>query len=138
MTANNIRLPLFLAAVAIGAIALWNMRQPNPQLERINHALSLRADTRLLNYPYPFRVVRLNGTVAVMATPAIAPSAAVVTAITPSLRGKPATDPAVVNAEKTLTRMQQEARRIVLSQPQVTAVQWMADPAWLHRHGATG
>ncbi|HCA27251.1 MAG TPA: hypothetical protein DEP05_06360 [Betaproteobacteria bacterium] len=129
---------MFLAAVAIGAITLWNVRQPNPQLERINHALSLRADTHLLNYPYPFRVVRLNGAVAVMATPAVAPSAAVVAAITPSLRGKPAADPAVVRAEKTLTRMQQEARRIVLAQPQIRAVQWVADPAWLRRHGAAG
>lgn len=131
---TSMRIPLFLAAVALGAIALWRVRQPSPRLERLNHVLNLKADASLLNYPYPFRVVRLDNTTAIMATPSIVPSAAVVDAIVPSLRGQPATNSAVINAEKTLVHMQQEARRIILSQPQITAVQWRVDATWLRHH----
>lgn len=136
MTAS-IRIPLFLAAVAIGAVVLWHVRQPNPQLERLNHTLNLEADASLLNYPYPFRVVQLDSTTAIMATPAIEPSVTVVDAINPSLRGQLATNSAVISAEKTFMRMQRKARRIILAQPQITTVQWRADPTWLRHHSTS-
>lgn len=124
------------ALLALGAI-YWFWLRPDPRVEALNRAIETQASPVLRSYPYPFRVSRMDGTVAVMASPRSpqVPVGTMIGAIDPSLAGKSADDPDFIAAEKTLAQAQGEARKIVLAQPGVTGVKWELDRNWLMEHG---
>ncbi|MFN3398224.1 MAG: hypothetical protein ACK4ZS_06785 [Sulfurimicrobium sp.] len=124
------------AMLALGAIYWFGLRT-DPKVAALNQAIEAKASPALRNYPYPFQVLRLEGTVAVMATPRspAVPVYRMIGALYPSLAGKSPDNPDFVAAEKELAKAQSEARKIVLEQPGVTGVKWELDENWLISHG---
>jgi hypothetical protein len=130
------RLLQFLFAVLALAVIYWFGLRTDPKVEALNQTLNEISSPALRNFPYSFRVLRLEGETAVMGTPRSSevPVYRMIGAIYPNLSGKAANDPDFVAAEKSLAHVQSEARKIILDQPGVTAVKWELDRNWLIAH----
>lgn len=116
--------------------ALWMAFRTDPRVDALNHAISSQGDAALRNYPYPFHVMRMEGSVAVMGSPrsSVMPVSSMIRAIDPHLEGASPTDPDFVAAEQQMAKLQFEARDIVLHQPGVTSVKFELDKDWLQEH----
>jgi hypothetical protein len=127
---------VLLAIVALGAIYWFGLRT-DPKVVALNQAIEEKGSQDLRDYPYPFRVMRQEGTVAVMATPRSpeVPVYRMIGALYPSLAGKSPDNPHFIAAEKALAKVQSEARQIVLDQPGVSGVKWELDQNWLVSRG---
>ncbi|HUW51777.1 MAG TPA: hypothetical protein VMV75_12255 [Sulfuricella sp.] len=125
-----------LAAVLAVAVFYLTVLRSDPLVEALNQAIQANGSPELKKYPYPFRVLRIEGTAAVMGTPRspAMPVYRMIGAIDPALSGKAPDNPDFVAAEKALAKVQSEARQIVLSQPGVTDVKWELDRNWLISH----
>lgn len=125
-----------IVILALGAIYWFGLRT-DPKVAVLNQAIQEKSSPALRDYPYPFRVLRLEGAVAVMATPrsAAMPVYRMIGALYPSLAGKLPDNPDFVAAEKELAKVQSEAKDIVLEQPGITEVKWELDENWLISHG---
>lgn len=132
--ANRRILAILSLVLALGAIYWFGLRT-DPGVAALNRALDSGSQA-MRNYPYTFRVVRIEAETAVMATPRSfkVPVYRMIAAIHPNLAGKAPTDPDFVAAEKELAQVQSEARQIVLDQPGVSAVKWELDQNWLLAH----
>ena len=126
---------VLFAILVLGAIYWFGFRT-DPRVEALNQALNNIGSPALHNFPYSFRVIRLEGESAVMGTPRSpeVPVYSMIGAIYPNLSGKAANDPDFVAAEKELSKIQFEARTIILSQPGVTSMKWELDRNWLIAH----
>jgi hypothetical protein len=126
---------ILLAVFVLGTIYWFGLRT-DPKVEALNQQIESTGSAALRNYPYLFRVVRLEGELAVMATPRSSevPVYRMIGAIYPNLSGRAANDPDFVAAEKELAQIQSEARQIVLSQQGVSSVKWELDQNWLIAH----
>ena len=124
-----------IVVLALGAY--WFGLRTDPRVAALNQAIQENGSPTLRDYLYPFRVLRLEGTVAVMATPRspAVPVYRMIGALYPSLAGKAPDNPDFVAAEKELAKVQSEAKKIVLEQPGVTEVKWELDENWLISHG---
>lgn len=127
-----------IAALAVAAVYWFGLRS-DPRVEVLNQAIRTQGSAALKNYPYQFRVVGLEGSIAVMNTPRSSemPVYRMIRAIDPALSGKAAENPDFVAAEKALAKVQIEARQIVLGQPGVSDVKWELDRNWLVSHQIT-
>jgi hypothetical protein len=127
---------VLLAVLALMALYWFGLRT-DPKVAALNQAVQEKGSPALRGYPYAFRVLRLEGSAAVMATPrsSAMPVYRMIGALYPSLAGKAPDSPDVIAAEKELANVQSEARRIVLEQPGVTEVKWELDENWLIGHG---
>lgn len=127
---------VLLAIVALGAIYWFGLRT-DPKVVVLNQVILEKGSPALRDYSYPFKVLRLEGTVAVMATPRSpqVPVYRMIGALYPSLAGKSPDNPDFIAVEKELAKVQSEAKKIVLEQPGVTEVKWELDQNWLVSHG---
>jgi hypothetical protein len=127
---------ILLAVLALLALYWFGLRT-DPKVAALNQAIEAKASPALRGYPYPFEVLRLEGAVAVMATPRspAVPVYRMIGALYPALAGKSPDNPDFVAAEKELAKVQSEAKKIVLEQPGVTEVKWELDQNWLISHG---
>lgn len=127
---------VLLVILAFGAIYWFGLRT-DPKVVALNQAIQEKGSQDLRDYPYLFRVMRQEGTVAVMATPRSPemPVYRMIGALYPSLAGKSPDNPHFIAAEKALAKVQSEARQIVLDQPGVSGVKWELDQNWLISHG---
>lgn len=125
-----------IVILALGAIYWFGLRT-DPKVAALNQVIQEKGSPALRGYPYLFRVLRLEGTVAVMATPRspAMPVYRMIGALYPTLAGKAPDNPDFVAAEKELAKIQSEARQIVLAQPGVTEAKWELDENWLISHG---
>lgn len=126
---------VLFATLAVGAVYWFGLRT-DPAVALLNRAIEEKGSQALQNYPYAFRVLRKEDTVAVMSTPRspAVPVYRMIGAIYPSLAGKGADNPDFVVAEKELAQVQAEARQIVITQANVSAVKWELDQNWLISH----
>ena len=133
---RNTRIIKILFAVFVLGAIYWFGLRADPKVEALNQALNNIGSPALRNYPYAFRVARLEGELAVMGTPRSpeVPVYRMVGAIYPNLSGRSPNDPDFVAAERELAQIQSEARQIVLSQHGVTEVKWELDQNWLIAH----
>jgi hypothetical protein len=133
---KNIRTLKILSAILILGAIYWFGLRTDPRVDALNQALVQNSSPALRNYPYSFRVIGLEGGSAVMSTPRSAevPVLRMIGALYPNLSGKAPNDPDFVAAEIDLSKVQFEARTIVLSQPGVTSVKWELDRNWLIAH----
>jgi hypothetical protein len=124
-----------IATLALLAIA-WFALKPDPRVEALNLALREQGGSLLREYPYRFRVVRLEGETAVMTTPRSqsVPVYRMISALYPNLSGRSSTSPEFITAQQELAQVQGEARGIVIRQPGVTKVEWELDQSWLIQH----
>ena len=108
----------------------------DPKVEALNRAIATQSDQALRRYPYPFHVMRMDGSIAVMGSPRSAemPVSQMIRAIDPHLEGASPTDPDFVAAEQQMAKLQFEARAIVMKQPGVTGVRFELDKDWLQEH----
>lgn len=122
--------------VALGAIYWFGLRS-DPMVDALNEALQKKGSRALRDYPYQFRVLRLEDTLAVMATPrsAAVPVYRMIGALYPALAGKSPDHLDFVAAEQELAKVQSEAKKIVLDQPGVSEAKWELDRDWLIAKG---
>ncbi len=128
-------LKILTAMLVLGAIYWFGLRT-DPRVDALNQALIEIGSPALRNYPYSFRVISLEGGLAVMDSPRSfdVPVYRMIGALYPNLSSKAPNDPDFIAAEKELAQMQSEARTIVLRQPGVTGVKWELDRNWLIAH----
>jgi hypothetical protein len=126
-----------LLAVVLAFVADWLVQRPDSRAREVNAAIETRGSEALRNYPYRFRVVRVSGDTAVLATPrnVAVPAFRFLGVIHPEIDVKNPNDPAFIAAEKELAGVQTEAMTIAKSQPGIKGVQWELDKAWLSSHG---
>ncbi len=124
---------LFLLALILGLVFLA-LYEP-PRVAALNERLE--SDPEISAFPYPFRVVRVEGTTAVMHTPRspAVPVARVLGILFPEVAGQPSDSPAFQAAQKRLARIQTRARDLVLEAPDIDRVRWELDRDWLLQHG---
>lgn len=124
-----------IALIAIFAIA-WFALKPDPKVAALNLALQHQGSSLLREYPYRFRVVRLEGETAVMTTPRSqkVPVFRMISALYPHLSGRSSTSPEFNAAQQELAQVQGESRQIVLQQAGVSKVEWELDQSWLIQH----
>lgn len=127
---------IVVLALVLAALVYW-MMQRDRQVDALNEAIARNGSAALRAYPYQFRVLRLENGVATMTTPRSpqVPVYRMIRAIDPNLKPRDTRDPEFVAAEKALAAVQEEARRIVLAQPDVKSVKWELDRNWLIDHG---
>lgn len=124
---------LFLIALAIAILAYWGFNY-DPRVSELNTLLS--QDSELSDYPYKFKVFELDNGTAVMSTPR-SPQVSVLkflSIIKPTL-SKNSDSPEVIAAQKELAHLQQKAKKIVLSQPDINQVRWQLDKSWFANYG---
>jgi hypothetical protein len=133
---RNMPIIKILSAVLVIVAIYWFGLRTDPEVDALNQALDKNGSPALHLYPYEFKVVRLEGAVAVLDSPRSmdVPVYRMIGAIYPNLSGKAANDPDFIAAEKELAQMQSEARQIVLSQSGVASVKWELDKNWLISH----
>lgn len=119
-----------LVLVVVSAV----LYQP-PKVRELNRRLA--ADAQLSAYPYAFRVLRIEGTTAVMGTPRSAdmPVRRMIGALDPALAGHRDDAPEFLQAQQELAAHQTLARALVLSDPAIETVRWELDIDWLRDHG---
>lgn len=126
-----------MIAIALLVALDWFIQRPDPRTRELNQALASEASPKLRDYPYHFRVLRVEGDTAVMTTPRNfdVPAFRMLGALYPDINVKDANNPAFIAVEHLLGQVQDEARGIVLGQPGIKQVRWELDKAWLHRQG---
>jgi hypothetical protein len=126
-----------LVGVVFAATLDWFIQRPDDRARELNRVLESQGSARLKAYPYPFRVLRVEGNTAVLATPrnVEVPAFRALGALFPDIDVKNANNPAFIAAEKELAAVQTEVRDIVKSQPGIAGFRWELDKAWLGAHG---
>ncbi|WP_097460065.1 hypothetical protein [Mangrovitalea sediminis] len=102
---------------------------------RLNEAI--RSDTELRHYPYPFRVLRVDGSTAVMSTlrsPNITTHQAL-QYLYPKLRSTSDDSPDWQHAEREFARLQARSSEIVLASPYIRHIRWELDQNWYYLAG---
>lgn len=122
-----------LAAIVL-AFAAAVLYEP-PKLRDLNRVLA--ADPQLAAYPYPFRVLRVDGGTAVLGSPRSAevPVRRVLGVLEPAVAGLADEDPAYLAAQQRLADTQDHARERVLADPAINTVRWELDADWLRAQG---
>ncbi len=127
----------WILLVVIALVALdWAIRRPDGQTRALNAAIESEGSAQLQAYPYPFRVFRVEGDVAVMGTPRNfdMPAFRFLGTMYPDVNVKDSNNPAYIALQNALGKVQDEARDIVLRQPGIKSVRWELDREWLRRH----
>jgi hypothetical protein len=126
-----------LIVIALLAALDWIIQRPDPKTRELNDALSAQASQKLKDYPYKFRVIRVEGKTAVMSTPRNfdSPAFRMLGVLYPDINVKDANNPAFIAVERLLGQVQDEAKDIVLAQPGISDIRWELDKSWLRRHG---
>jgi hypothetical protein len=114
----------------------WLVHRPDARARQLNDVIEAQASPQLKAYPYEFRVLRTQGSIAIMSTPRNfdVPAFRMLGALYPDIDVKNPNNPAFIAVEKALADVQTEARAIVLSQPGITDVRWELDKRWLSAH----
>lgn len=126
-----------LIVIALLAALDWIIQRPDPKTRELNDALSKQASQKLKDYPYQFRVIRVEGKTAVMSTPRNfdSPAFRMLGKLYPDINVKDANNPAFIAVERLLGQVQDEAKDIVLGEPGISDVRWELDKNWLRRQG---
>ncbi|WJW76351.1 hypothetical protein QVG61_04450 [Thiohalobacter sp. IOR34] len=125
---------LLLASITLVLLGYWALGG-DPRVEQLNRLL--QADAGIAAYPFPFRVLRMQGDTAVVSSPRSAEVSVLhaLAILEPSLARLDADDPRVIAAQKRLARIQARVRQRLLQAPEVKAVRWELDRAWFRQHG---
>ncbi|MCB1928686.1 MAG: hypothetical protein KDH17_11715 [Rhodocyclaceae bacterium] len=128
----------WIALVVLLAFAAdWFIQRPDARSRALDSVIEQTASDALKDYPYRFHVLRVEGDVAVMATPRNfdVPAMHFIAAIEPGIDVRDPQNPAFIAAQARLAAAQSEARSIVEAQPGIASVRWELDRNWLTAHG---
>jgi len=97
----------------------------------------LSKDEYLADYPYQFRVLRIENGKATMNSPRSASVSVpeIIAVIDPALEGVSIEDERYQKAQQGLADRQARAHQLVISDPDITGVYWELDEAWLRKRG---
>ncbi len=123
-----------LGAILLIAVVAW-MFTLDFRLGEIDDRL--QQDPEIAAYPYRFHALEIQGKTAVMSTPRSTsmPAVQFLGMIKPGLANKSEQDPAVIEAQKELGRLQSKVRKLVLSREDIENVRWKLDKAWYADRG---
>ncbi len=127
---------LLLVVLAFAGHWLYTwVGQMNSPLGKLNAKLA--ADPELAAYPYPFRVMRIDGDTAVMTSPRSADFSVLrfLDIVHPELKGGDPNSAPLIAAQKELAHAQKRAKKTVLAEPGIKHIKWELDKPWLRRHG---
>ncbi|HTY99681.1 MAG TPA: hypothetical protein VMB75_07590 [Rhodocyclaceae bacterium] len=121
----------------LATLVSWLIHRPDARARQLNDILEAQASPQLKAYPYEFRVLRTEGSTAVMSTPRNfdVPAFRMLGVLYPKINVKNPNDPAFIAVQQALGEVQSEARAIVAAQPGITGVRWELDKSWLRSHG---
>ncbi len=124
-------------ALILAFLADWIIQRPDGRTRELNAAIEAKGSIKLKNYPYQFRVIRVQGETAVMSTPrnVDVPAFRFIGVIHPEINVKNPNDIAFIAAETDLALVQSEAAAIAASQGGIKYIQWELDKPWLTGHG---
>ncbi len=127
----------YLSALVIAAAVLlvWWIAGLDSRVSELNDLL--RADTQLAHYPYQFKVISMDDSVAIVSSPRSAqvPAAQFLRIIHPELSNKSVTDDAMMAAQDTLAGIQSHAATLIKRQGDVDSIRWELDKTWYAYHG---
>ncbi len=114
----------------------WYIRAPDSRSRQLTDAIAEQASAKLKNYPYKFRVMKVDGETAIMSTPRSVevPAFKSLGVLYPGMNTTNPNDPDFIAAQQLLGEVQAEARLIVLTQPGIKSVRWELDRDWLVAH----
>ncbi len=97
----------------------------------------LQADKYLADYPYQFKVLRIENGKATMTSPRSANVSVpeIIAVIDPTLDGISIEDERYQQAQQGLADRQARAHQLVISDPDIKGVYWELDEPWLRKHG---
>jgi hypothetical protein len=126
---------LTLLGLILGLVALI-LYEP-PVVRELNEKLA--QDSAVSRFPYKFRVLRMEGSTAVMSTPrsSAVPVEQVLGILFPEVAGQPGDSPAFQAAQARLAIAQKRAYKQVIEDPRVNQIRWELDKSWLMEHGVT-
>jgi len=93
-------------------------------------------DTELGAYPYPFRILRKEGNIAIMGSLRSTgiPASTALKILFPELKDTPDNDKVMQYAQKKMARLQAKAKEIVLKNSDFDSVNWELDENWFRLH----
>lgn len=106
-----------------------------PKVREINH--QLRSIAEINDFPYQFKVLRINNGVATLNSPISTelPCGKVIGVIFPSIKGKSLLSPEYQKAQKSLAKVQMQVGNTVKSNPEIKKIIWELDRSWLIQNG---
>lgn len=125
----------FIIVMLVAAIFVGWLGWRGFEVISLNH--ELKADDMVANYPYQHRVLRVEGTTAIMSSLRSHQTSTheALTTIFPSMRNLGDNHRDWQRAERELAQVQARAGDIVLSAPGVDRVRWELDENWYHLAG---
>ncbi len=107
----------------------------SPKVSELNDRLE--SITLIKEFPYHFKVLRINNGTAVMSTPRSTevPVARILSILFPEVKGKSTQSSDYQKAQKKLANVQNTARKTVLEDNEVQRIRWELDRSWLLQHG---
>ena len=124
---------LFLSVLVAGLLVLFLYE--DPQVGKLNALLE--QDPELADFPYPFRVVKVDDGVATLSTPRSTevPVERVLGLLFPQIAGRSPESAEFQQAQQLLALVQTRARDLILDAPDIRRVNWQLDKNWLSQHG---
>lgn len=128
------RYALILAAVTVLGLAWWVFNRDNVAGD-VN--TTLERDAELADYPYTFRVVRIDEGVATVTSPRSARVSVMqfLREAFPELADIPVDHPDMTAAQERLVAMQSRAAEIISDRAEVHTIDWQIDEEWYSSRG---
>jgi hypothetical protein len=123
-----------LTAVILSGVIVW-LFTLDFRLAEIDEML--QQDQEIAAYPYKFHALEIQGTTAVISTPrsTALPAVKFLGMIKPGLANKSEQDPAVIEAQKALGKLQSKIKKLVLARSDIDRVMWRLDKEWYANRG---
>jgi hypothetical protein len=122
----------FIIVMLVAALFVGWLGWRGFEVISLNHAL--KADDIVANYPYQHRVVRVEGSTAIMTSlrSLETPTRDALNAIFPSMQNLADTSRQWQQAERELAQVQARAGDIILGQGSIDRIRWELDKNWYH------
>lgn len=122
----------FIIVMLVAALFVGWLGWRGFEVISLNHAL--KADDIVANYPYQHRVVRVEGSTAIMTSlrSLETPTRDALNAIFPNMRNLADTSREWQRAERELAQVQARAGDIILDQGSIDRIRWELDENWYH------
>jgi len=124
----------FILAIIFISLSITFLYE-SPKVTALNDQLNSIKAVR--DFPYAFRVLRINNGIAIMNSPISIdlPCGKVIAVIFPKLKGKSMLSVEYQQAQKQLAKVQMLVSDLVKSDPDINKVVWELDKSWLIQHG---
>jgi hypothetical protein len=124
---------LSLIVIILAVVFLYEA----PKVRRLNHQLEAINDIK--NFPFPFKVLRVDNGVATLNSPVSTelPCGKIIGIIFPPAKGKSMLSPEYQKAKNLLADVQMRVGDFVKSDPDIHKIIWQLDRSWLIQNGVS-